>query len=844
MKKLLSITLAVAMVMSLFCVVPASAASPAAGVYKAPYWFEDFENGTSPFAEKVATEKNPVAYTSEVVSTGDPERGMVAKMVVSGSTNDGGGIQGESSISIKVGDKITMSAWIKSEQTLNKGELSLIFFPSVGGYKCWTLDFDKNNTDWQYVTKTITADWEGTTGGISYRWGNTGGLNFSTADVKADAEAGTEAVINDRTYYVDNFELKIERPVVEERAYSGCDVVSLTAEDGSTWNNIEILQKGSTDTFSVASETITVPATEEGGEATTETNTFLRHTHTAAAPIWYGIKLAEPMKSGHVYVLTFKNRIRGLPTEDGTLDPAGPAGGTGFDYVNYQSTIPYNGAAWTGEISKGSYESWSVHSAANRIANTANGPYLDNRWHGANKAATDYSEWHNVQIVYASTKQTIEGDMSNKDYIRIGTWLYNGSGANLGTFDFDDFKVVDLGPLTNGSFEYSSLCYSSGIHDGSGAAQWIGGNKKLGGWHAPNPHGTAQSLKGAQMSGAGDIGALYYQYTEASEIYQYVPMYAYESYTIKGYVRGASSNGTYTKGRARLVADFTGDTLDQEVYDVLSIGDNGVIYGDWVEFGSSYNANAPMVLNVDLTNIGLIKDTTTAEDGSTVITSRKPVNNIVPKSAKVSIQFDETWEGNVNPPNGGHHAVYMDNFTLTRNATALPVAAEATAAMDLDGNLAVDYNFTTVGSAADASVYKLTGDGKTVVFYNKNAIIVPESMREASDLQLTVMPYVNGYFGEEVTVPVSMPVRPAVVQMMYEDGMVYVYSDTDFESVYLIFATYDENGKMIAVEEAPLTLVADQMDAYGTTLDAAYKTKAFIIADYSSLKPLTDSIEW
>jgi len=280
--------------------------------------------------------------------------------------------------------------------------------------------------------------------------------------------------------------------------------------------------------------------------------------------------------------------------------------------------------------------------------------------------------------------------------------------------------------------------------------------------------------------------------------------------------------------------------LAEEVYDVKALGTNGVIYGDWVEFGGGYDLTKPVTLTVDLTNIGLIKDTTTAEDGSEVITSRVPTAGIIPKNAKVSIQFDEDWEGNVNPPNGGYHAVYMDGFTLTRNATAIPEVTEVTADMDIEGKVTANYSLE-----ADASVYKVTAMGKTVVFYDKNAIVVPEDMRKADDLSLTVVPYANGVFGEEVTVSVTKPEYPAVITLTQEDGMVTVYSDTNVDSAKLIFVSYDANGKMIDIEDAPLVIVADMPEVYAPAdLDAGATTKAILIADYATLTPLTKSISW
>ena len=825
MKKLLSIILAIAMIMSLFCVVPASAAN---ATVEFPYVLVDFEDGNTVFKEG----NNPV-FDLEIVDSGVAARGKVQKCVVSGSTNGGPGTSLPSA-TIGIGDKITLSAWIKSEQVLKSANLSLIFYPAeVEGttgatysYTSWVLPFDKDNTDWQYVTTTITSDWEGTTGAFSYRWGTTGGLNFSAADKAADPEAGTEAVINDRTYYIDDFAIKVEKAdAVTRKEYDYAEVVSLAATDGSSWDDIQVLQDGSSDTQTVATETV------DGVE-----NTFLRHTHSAAAPIWYGIKLREPMKAGHTYVLTFRNRVRGLPLQDGTLDPAGPSGGTGFNYVNYQTDIPYDGSVWTGSGSNGSYESWSVHSAATR--KTGKGPYADIRWNAG--SATAYHDWHNVSITYASTKQNIEENMSNVDYIRIGAWLYNGAGTNLGTFDFDDFKVIDLGPLTNGGFENANAAKGAGIHDGSNSSQWVGG--KIGGWHTPNPHGTTQALQGGSRLSteqtADKYGALYYQNTAAAEIYQYVPVYAGEKYHIKGYVRGANSNGAYTQGRARLVADFSGDTLDQEVYNVKALGTNGVIYGDWVEFGNSYNMNAPLTIDIDLTNIGLIEGKTETA-------------GIMPKSPKLSIQFDESWEGNVNAPNTADHAVYMDGFKLTRIASnGTPTVVANSASMDSNGIVTADYTYTTEGNVAEAtddSVYRLVANGKYYgTFYDKNAIVVPEAARAVEGLSLEILPIsATGYFGDAVTVAIEAVPSIEGTTLTQADGSVTVATETAITGAKIIFVTYDATGKMVDWEAADVTLGAQGTQVYAPVdLTAGSYTRAMLWQDMVECIPLADMIQY
>ena len=106
MKKFLSIILAVTMIMSLICVMPVSALEFAS--VKLPYAHVDFEDGKTIFLEG----NNP-PYSSAVVDSGDDARGKVAEITVKGAVNGGPGTKLPSA-NIGIGDKITISAWVKS----------------------------------------------------------------------------------------------------------------------------------------------------------------------------------------------------------------------------------------------------------------------------------------------------------------------------------------------------------------------------------------------------------------------------------------------------------------------------------------------------------------------------------------------------------------------------------------------------------------------------------------------------------------------------------------------------------------------------------------------------------
>ena len=85
MKKIFSMILACAMIMSLFCAVPVSAEATF-GTYELPYIYENFESGETLFASSTN------GHNSEVVDSGNANRGKVAQITVTGKTNAGAGM--------------------------------------------------------------------------------------------------------------------------------------------------------------------------------------------------------------------------------------------------------------------------------------------------------------------------------------------------------------------------------------------------------------------------------------------------------------------------------------------------------------------------------------------------------------------------------------------------------------------------------------------------------------------------------------------------------------------------------------------------------------------------------
>jgi len=541
------------------------------------------------------------------------------------------------------------------------------------------------------------------------------------------------------------------------------------------------------------------------------------------------------MKSNHIYLLSFKTRGTSLSHTDNK-----------FNQMVYQIQYGCDDTANNAGV-------LNTPNASATSASVTGGKIYKNFYkYNSNSSATDgnfFGNWYTITIPIVSDSFNVEEDLSTWDYLSMNFWLSTQSRKGQGNFDFDDIQVLDLGPMANGGFDYTAG--SSYLKNGAGASTdthgigWIF-DSGIQNWGTTTGSSAYTFLQGGSRLPTEQTddkyGMLYGQYTSDALMYKYVPMLAGEKYEIKGYVRGQKADGTdiMTKGRARLVVDYTGETIDKEIYDVSTLGTNGIIYGDWVEFEGGYNMNAPMTVTVDLTNIGLIEGKTKTA-------------GIMPRTPKVIVDFDEEWEGNVNAPNTTAHTVYMDGFTIKRFASSnYPTVTANSAAMDLDGNVTVDYTFSTqdnVAEATDVSVYRLVSNGRYYgTFYDKDAIVAPKEAIELESLSLEIVPVTaTGYIGETATVNIEMPEIPAVIELVVDGDGVTVFSDTDIEGAQLIYVSYDANGKMIDWEVCePINIYADVPEPYAPSdLTAGATTVAMLWTDFTeTYKPLTAAVSW
>ncbi len=226
MKKLLSIILAVSVMMSVFCVVPVSAAVTY-GTHTYPYMYEDFSTETTFLAPTETNKFNQTWDTAEGHNA--PGSLKLEQTHVSANNSTIYAVSGTAfggNALLQKGDKVEMRFWIKLSQALNPSysKITLIvwvYHPDTGASdrrKQVSIQLDEDNLDWQQVTATVDfSDWKDSSGNawtntvtriqkVSFCSGNTSNANHLAGEDK-NTVGRTNPV-----FWIDDFELKAYRP--------------------------------------------------------------------------------------------------------------------------------------------------------------------------------------------------------------------------------------------------------------------------------------------------------------------------------------------------------------------------------------------------------------------------------------------------------------------------------------------------------------------------------------------------------------------------------------------------------------------------------------------------------
>jgi len=202
----------------------------------------------------------------------------------------------------------------------------------------------------------------------------------------------------------------------------------------------------------------------------------------------------------------------------------------------------------------------------------------------------------------------------------------------------------------------------------------------------------------------------------------------------------------------------------------------------------------------------------------------------------------------------------IDDFEITLIDTAdAPASSNFTVTGDVvAGNrIAFAHTFTPAASSeqsvTDTSLVRLvnttSAGAKAIIAICgiNETMLVPETPADSANMEFEVVPLSSdAKVGNIATYAVPVPEVIKVITLIPEDGAVIVYSDTYIESAYLIFASYDANGKMVDWEvRDPIEIYEDMPEAYGSSIEEGETTVAMLWVDFvATYKPLTNAVSW
>ena len=805
MKKLLSVILAVSLIMSLFCMVPASAES----INTWPYYYEDFEDNASSLTNLTVVENgvNGSGYAAQYTDTKNTE-------------NDDFSFDSSFKGWICNGDTIKFTAKLKLAQEIDEDEARLLFhitggsntlyneeaYPdgnawfTVGG-KYLNFSFDRTSTDWQ------TMSYTGVYTGVDVYVGETKATSFRLR------------VAENESFLIDDIELVIGK--VDEKKYGTSPINSetniITSGGTESWGDIKVTAKD----YTKATEDVTSVVTGTEEDPAPEGEKYLRivHPNDSTSPPYITIPLSENMKYGHTYKLTYT--IRATFDENWT---------GGYSYVTNRIRYPHNSGVYKG---------------------------IDARWAGDKTYThTGYDDWQTFDYYFIYDSATYIEDVTTLPHVQVGLWCYYSNGRIGATYDIDNIQFIDMGAITNGGFDSvvddsNSMSFNvlESYAEGKALTESDISSAQTLGWlfdgtvAATNGGGDVRYKLTSTTKHSRDsknINAIIYgKQSEAGNMYQYVPMEYSQKATLSCWIR-PTKTGSVTnvdEHKIRLVLDYSGETSENEVYDVLTGTDNGKIYGDWVTVaatsGDNYTWYNPKI---------------TVDNIFPLIEGKTETEGIIPKSPKLYLEFD--YEGVVNTSN---HAAYLDEFAISYEGHAYSPAITASATTAAGGVVTVTKDTTAPTDVTVTSVVKLTATKDGVKSYigstTGTAITVPEAYQTGYTLAAEITPIgSNGYIGKTVTIEV--PAVPVVVGTTFTateaDGATLTSGET-MEGL-AIWVAYDTYGEMLDWSSAPMSVTAGgtQTVAIPADFDAtgAAEVKVMLWADMVECKPLADHVTY
>jgi len=748
MKKLLSVILAVSLMMSLFCVVPASAEM----INTWPYFFEDYEDAANSLQSSVAATiveggANGSQYAGQYPVPASSASGDRDIKIFAGSTN----------LLLETGDTIKFYADVKTSVDICKNATFYMHYTAANNTPNFTangyVNIGSNRPNVLVDTKKDTWTKMEYTG------------VYTGLDVKIDGSMGVSIrmpkVDSEYTVTLDNVEFE----VFKDAAVAAQKTPRVIFE-----NDFSEGMDGFTYTGTTA-EGSGLSVTEDGVLQMVDTDSTKQ---SANGHVKFTMNVGEALRTNKLYLLTYKAKIVSATQNQDVETPT----------------------AWP--ETKASKHRWSLDGVGTKIE------FEDNSVIKCNDT------WNNVGIVFNVASETAA--TFDTGVLDFRWWItYDGTGSDTATYQFDDFKLVEIEGFVDGDFDYGDFKVFKEVNETNALAGVVPTIAKN--WTSVNARVSAANT--SSLHSKPYMRTMYFDAidgTAQNSIAVYLE--AGQKYKFSTFIDPCATNSC---GTMRVAINYTyTDETEANTVNIIDIAPPAV--RGYKEYTAEFTTPANMATaEVVVTELG------TGADVSRFETSK-------------------------------NLADYTDDWCFTKLPSAnIPVVtAEATTAAD--GIVAVAKTFVAPEGTNDLSVIKFTATKNGVKSYigstKTSHFTVPESYRTGYELAAEITPIgSNGYIGKTVTVEV--PAVPVIAEMSFAATADTGATLTSPEAISgkVIWVAYDSFGKMLDWSEADIAVgegggsqnvpVPEDFDATG-----ADSVKVMLWEDIVNCVPMADAVEY
>ena len=795
MKKLLSVTLALSMLLGL-CMMPVQADKPF-DTY--PYVFEDFEKSLSDGSIYGGN-----ATTLTQVNGGVNGSAGAGYVEISAESNSD--LSANTSVMPKVGNLLNFSAWVKLDTEIKTDAMSFILYGMVTVHRTSddeSLPETKDVAAWkqisvnpaglkagEWVYVSTQEIWDGqmtcfpTVGYNGVESGNPTGKtseiqNISHISIRMGQNGGTKDLVNpsDSTlrYYIDDISYNVISPGAGEK------------DDGNIITNGEFNNNTSGWSFDGPAEIVKDAAdpAPDGSEG------YVKITPKDSS-VFGNVSQSMRLQTNHLYKVSFYAKIIRTAKETTT-------GGV-----------------------------WFLIFGNNRIPDT-NG-YNTNYPGYTMKDILTVGEWKKVEFYYLHEYKTFVDQPLN-----VGIRIFAGDDQhNRSDSDFaaDSFKIMDMGALSNGDFELGE-----GSVRRNNTASVDQTSYQVLGWNGQNAAIEHSSDVRPESDGAHSMKVT--ATSNGGTAFQGLGLETDASYRLSFWAKGngLGAEKPLTLVLSREVPAPGGDSESYDVPDYQYIVGSDAVYDD-ADYTDEIKNNQEWNISDEWQYYECYYDNTfPLKEGLSA-----PAENVVPRLPFLSFDVDG---------NGAGTSFFIDDMKLERVDKTMPVLSNvAVYGEAVPGNsVTVSYDYSGPAEK-DSVLVKALCEYENGIYTSVGSFSADESFKipesaVGKKLVFELTPIdVQNTVGKPVTVEANEP--SGDWGALYFDRLTQTaraYSSYDTKAS-VVFAAY-ENGRLSGVETQELNLTASvKAEAEMKTLDIsdADTVKIMLWNALDSLKPISKPV--